>query len=376
MKAGVGFSTDTLSFQAGKTAAAMAVSSSGNPVLSVVFTTDQYDHQQLLAGVKDVVGDSRIVGFCTGGVITDAGVLKQGVGICAISGDTLKAVTSLQAGLSDDPSGVGRRTAEALLASGAKDGTVFVLPNGFGSNISEMLRGLYNTMGPDFKYVGGGSGDTMRFLETFQFTDGGIEHDAVSAALLEGAHIETGIGHGWTPIGSPLVITEACKKRVIEIDGVPAFQAYSKRLGDISVDRFLEFGMKYPFGFPDIFGNYLIRDPLSVNEDQSIDFITEIPSNAVGSLMEGNVEELTRTAREALEKAVVKVGTPAFALFFDCISRYMLMGDEFEKELQVIKDTLGADVPMLGTLSFGEVGSYEDVPLFHNKTLTAAIGGV
>ncbi len=374
MNAGVGHCRGTSSFDAGKKAAAMAVTASGEPVLTILFTTDQYDQVQLLAGVKDVVGASRIAGFCTGGIITAEGAFEQGVGVCTMSGSTLRAVTSLQAGLSADPVGVGQRTAETLLASGAKSGTVFVLPNGFGSNLSEMLRGLYNTMGPDFKYVGGGSGDNLKFFKTFQFTETGIESDAVAAALLEGAHIETSVGHGWKPIGSPLVITEARKKRVIEIDGIPAFTAYSKRLGEIPLDRFSEIGMKHPFGFPDILGNYLIRDPLSVNEDKSIDFITEIPNNAVGSLMEGDVAELTRIAQEALLKAVEKVGTPAFALLFDCISRYVLMGDDFNKELQVLIRAVGEDVPMLGTLTFGEVGSYEDVPLFHNKTLTAAVG--
>lgn len=50
----------------------------------------------------------------------------------------------------------------------------------------------------------------------------------------------------------------------------------------------------------------------------------------------------------------------------------MLMGKDFEKELNVIRETIGIDVPMLGVLTFGEVGSYTNAPLFHNKTLVLA----
>jgi hypothetical protein len=51
------------------------------------------------------------------------------------------------------------------------------------------------------------------------------------------------------------------------------------------------------------------------------------------------------------------------------------MEEDFQKELSVIASAIGRDVPVLGALTFGEVGSYEDVPLLHNKTLTLAAAG-
>ena len=59
----------------------------------------------------------------------------------------------------------------------------------------------------------------------------------------------------------------------------------------------------------------------------------------------------------------------------DCISRVLLMGDRFVEEIQAIRQAVGADVPLLGALSFGEIGSYVDVPLLHNKTTVIAVGG-
>jgi hypothetical protein len=259
MKAGVAYSKQDDSHRAGRNAAEDAVESSGEPVLTFLFTTDSYNQEVVFEAVKEVVGKSKIVGFCGGGVITSEGVFRQGVGVCTLSGDELRVATSLQGGLSEVPRGVGRRAGEELLlASGMDKGTVFILPDGFGTNISEVVRGLYSRMGPNFRYVGGGAGDNLKFFKTFQFTEAGIKSDALAVALLDGLTIHTGIGHGWKPEGDPLVIHDARGKRVFEIDGRPAFDAYSERLGGIRADKFQEYGMLHPLGFPDISGNYLI----------------------------------------------------------------------------------------------------------------------
>ena len=375
MKVGIAYSTLDDSRRAGRTVAEEAVESSGEPALTLLFTTDAYDQEAVYEAVKEVIGASRMAGFCAGGLITAEGVFRQGVGVCTLSGDELRVVTSLQRGLSADPRDAGRRAGEELLASGLEGGTVFVLPDGFAANISEVVRGLYNAMGPDFKYVGGGAGDNLRFFKTYQFTEAGLTSDALAVALLDGLTVETGIGHGWQPSGDPLVVTAAKGKRVFEIDGRPAFDVYSEHLGGIPVNKFAEYGMRYPLGIPDISGKYLIRDPLAVNEDGSIDFVTEIPRTAIVNLMEGDVADLIETARSVAQVAARGVTGPQFALLFDCISRCLLMDAEFERELQAIREAVGMEVPMLGSLTFGEVGSYADVPLFHNKTTVIAVGG-
>ncbi|MFW6115065.1 MAG: FIST signal transduction protein [Thermodesulfobacteriota bacterium] len=374
MKIGVAWSANSDSEQAGEKAAKAAVESSGSPIMTFLFITDAYDQRTVLEAVKNVVSGSKLAGFCCAGIITSHMVLKQGVGVCTVNSDTVQAATSLQGGLSRNPFIVGKNAGKELLANGIDEGTVFLFPDGFGANISETVRGLYNTMGPNFKYVGGGSGDNLRFFKTYQFTETNMMSDALAVAALKGITFETAIGHGWTPLGEPVFIGRTEGKKVIEIDGRPAFEAYKERFTDINIDNFSEYGMRYPLGFPDIWGNYLIRDPIKVNSDQSIDFVTEVPDNAVGYLMEGNVDHLLGTATNVAETICQKMEYPDFVLCMDCVSRYLLMGDEFESELAIIEETIG-NVPILGALTFGEVGSYLDVPHFHNKTLVLASGG-
>lgn len=375
MKTGVSFSNEQDSFRSARNAASEATAVSGEPVLTLVFATDDYDSGEILSGVKSVVRSSRIAGFCCGGVITCEGVQKQGVGVMTLSGD-FKAVTTLKKGLGQDPLGVGENAGRELLKGSAGNGTAVVMPDGFQADISEMLRGLYNQLGPDVQYTGGGTGDNLKFFRTYQFTENGVAENALAAAYLEGLNIGIGIGHGWVPIGSPLVITSVEGKRVYEIDGAPAFKAYSSRLGGIDRDGFSFHAMHHPLGFPDISGQYIIRDPLVVNSDDSIDFVTEIPAHAVGSIMDCRIDGLIETAVHAARRALAAAGEPEFVMLFDCISRTLLMGERFQDEIFSLRRTLGEDVPLLGALTFGEVGSYEDVPLFHNKTTVVVVGSV
>jgi len=369
---GVGYSTDPDSRRAGSEAASKAVKVSGDPAVAFLFTTDSYDQRAVWESVKGVIGDSKLVGVCAGGIIVGDSVLRRGVCILTLSGDGLRVATSLQRGLSEDPRGAGRRVGEELLSGGLRRGTVFVFPDGFAADISKALRGLYDAMGPDFTYVGGGAGDNLNFFRTYQFNEKGVQSDALAAAVLQGVSMSTAIACGWKPRGEPPIITRAQGKTVFEIDDRPAFEVYSELLGGIPPRQFAEYGMRHPIGFPDIWGNYVIRDPWKLNPDGSIEFVTEVPEGAVGYVMTYSQDLVVQSAARAVRKAVEGI-QPRFVLVFDCISRYLLLGAAFADEMRAIRDVVGSKVPLLGMLTFGEIGHHGDVPFFHNKTLVLAI---
>lgn len=89
MKAGVAFSNDSDPGQAGREAAQQAVAESGSPVFPILFTTDAYAPEAVLNAVKKEIGESKLVGFCCGGIITSEGVQLQGVGLCTLGGSVI-----------------------------------------------------------------------------------------------------------------------------------------------------------------------------------------------------------------------------------------------------------------------------------------------
>jgi hypothetical protein len=339
-----------------------------------VFSTEWHDPEALLGAVKRVAGKGKVVGCSAVGAITDGRVRTRGVSIGTLSGEELRVATCLHPGLQEDPRRTGRWSGSELLSSGIDSGLVLALPDGSVTSLYGMTRGLYERMGPDFAYVGGATGCNLRPVRTAQFTEQGVATRAVAAAVVSGVSVGTAIGHGWRTQGTLMVVTRAEGNRVYELDGRSAFDVYSEQLGGIPVNGFGEYGMAHPLGFPDVHGNYLIRDPLALNDDKSIDFVSDVPSGGVANVMGADMPSLIEAARGAAQKAAGQVNRPRFALLFDCVSRRLLMGKQFGEELRAVNEVL-AGIPVLGMLTFGEIGSYADAPLFHNKTIAVAVLG-
>ncbi|MGQ9755788.1 MAG: FIST signal transduction protein [Desulfotomaculales bacterium] len=373
VKAGIGYSRRRDGGEAGREAARQACAQVGKPALAFLFTTEEYDQAAVLSQVLEDTRGARLVGACGAGIVTPEGVLREGVGVLALAGE-VEAATALVSFAPEEPEATGRRLGEALLsASSAPEGTVIVFPDGLAGNIAGMLRGLYDVAGPDFKCVGGGTGDNLRFMATCQMTEAGVASNAVAAALIAGCSFGLGVGHGWKPVGSPLIITRARDRVIYELDERPATAVYAQRVGDLDVERFPEYGMRHPLGIADASGRFIIRDPLLARPDGSIQLMTEVPSRAVAYLMQYEREELLGVTQEVAAAAKGQVRKPRFALAFHCVSRSLLLG--YGVGERIIREALGESVPFLGLLTFGEVAPYDDAPLFHNKTLVVAVGG-
>lgn len=373
MQIGVGYSSDDSPSKAVYLAVEKAKTRTGNPSFTFIFFTDEYDAGTIFEESKKHLGRSKLVGASVPGIIVGTGVMRKGVGVLTFEGSEIEAITCLQEGISDNSFEQGQKTGAELKKNGLERGIVFVVPDGFATNISDLLRGLYDELDIHYSYAGGGAGDNLKFYKTFQFTEQGVSSTAVAAAILKGVEFQVASGHGWEPSGEPMMVTRAKGKTVYELDGLPAFKRYSESLGGIDKEHFSYYGMMYPLGIPSRKGEFLVRDPLFVNEDDSIELVSEIPENTIAMLMKGEVHKLIATADE-VSRQVSSPGKQNVALLFDCISRYILLKEHFKQELEIVQNNIGADTPLFGILSFGEVVGTKGSPLFHNKSLVLAVG--
>ncbi|MEW6459384.1 MAG: FIST N-terminal domain-containing protein [Bacillota bacterium] len=375
MQVGTGFSATASSREAGAEAADQAFRSVEKPVLAFLFSTGGYDQKDVLDGVLSRAGGARVVGACGAGVLTPRGVFRQGVAVLALGGAEVFAVTALERFDERDSEETGRRLAKSLLAEApVRGGTVFVFPDGLAKNVGRMLCGLYGAMGPDFRYVGGATGDNQRLVNLCQVTERGAATRSVAAALVWGCSFGVGLGHGWKETGAPLIITRARGRVLYELDGHPALDVYSRRVEGLDRRNFAVSGAAHPLGLVDAAGRFIIRDPVRVLPGGAVQMATDVPPRAVAFLMAAGKDDMLEASRGAASGAARTVRAPRFALVFDCVSRFLFLG-EGAGEVAVIRYALGA-IPFVGFLSFGEVAAYEDVPLVHNKSLVVACGGV
>ena len=93
--------------------------------------------------------------------------------------------------------------------------------------------------------------------------------------------------------------------------------------------------------------------------------------------MIGTKESCLNATRQAVEE--VKKGLQGhpidFALVFDSVSRYILLGRHANQELQIVKEALGKNTPIIGLYTYGEQAplratSYLGKSYLHNQTFT------
>lgn len=374
MNVGLGYSTLKDPYQAGKEAAREAVSASGDPVIVFLFTTYYDDPQALFRGVKESVKNSRIIGASSEAIIIYDRLVSRGVGVLSISGPEIIAKTYVQEHLEKTAVRMGEKAGRVLLESGLDDGTLIVFFSKRVIDISEFLSGLYNVMGPGFRYIGGGFGKSPESQYFCSYTDDGVSKGPINIAFIGGIDINISLGHGFSIMRDPLIITETSKNRIIEIDGMPASDVYRERLRNSKNRDLFSYMVLHPLGFPGLSGEYLIRDPIRLNTDKSISFATKIHKGSVGYIMKGDIRHLIESSRCIAKEGIRGVSKPGFAIVFDCISRSSLMRERFKLELEAIRESIGTDVPIVGMLTWGEIGGKVS-PEFLNKTLVIGIGG-
>ena len=364
MKFGMGFSKNEDSRSAVEEAAKKALK--GRPVFSMIFTTGGYKQEAVVETANELFRGSKFVGICGAGILTSEKTLKRGVGVLTFYGD-IKVETSIQKP-GDNLEEVGRTAGRDLLKSGISGGTVFVFPESSSKNISETITSLYNTMGPDYTYLGGVSGYDFD-SNSCQFTEMGVANGGFTAVLVNGLSIKTACGHGWKPRNVPLIMNRVQNKKVLEINGKTALEVYRAEADAFNTTELKMYGIPNPLGFPDLDGNFMIRDPIEINHDGSMDFLTEIQPNSMGYLMEADLDDIINNTQEVAE-AIKKQGRkPDLLLVFNCLFYYNLVK---RKSKGISLGDIFHDVPVFGVLTFGEVGSYSEVPMLQNKTLIIA----
>jgi len=361
-------------------AAGRAMEGAGRAQLALVFTTDHYDFEGVARQSSRLLGDTPWVGCCTAGVFAGDELLRRGivVGVLGDGAGGLSLGVGISGPVSADARAAGRSAVrEAIKAlPGSQDANraLILLPDAITGNGAGVVRGAAQEAGSLFYWAGGGAGDNLRFMETAQFAHGRAFRDHVVAIALEGSSFGVGIRHGWRPYGPPHMVTRAEGARVIELDYMPAFEVYRQvaaKHGDtVTREGFAAFAMSHPLGVPQADGEHVIRDPLAVEADDSLRCVAEVPEGTCVRVMRGDRQLLLEAARQAAARARSAMpGGVGGAVVFDCVSRSLMLEREIGAELAAFRRELGEDVPLVGCLTFGEVGALgTGVPKFHNKT--------
>lgn len=281
-------------------------------------------------------------------------------------------------GLGKDPDGLADLI-DADAFGDARGGTVFVIVDGKSLHVNALLAAVFETVGLDVAYLGGGCGSLDFETRPVVFTNEGVRADA---AVLAFVPVASGIGlaHGMSSVDGPFKVTEASGTTVKTIDWKPAAAFYREAVSgqpDHGTGKrsFVDTDAHFALGMNRLGSERVVVEPVAEHDGGALGFMVEMSEGDFVDLMhisEDDVVAAARTSRAAAEDALG--ASPTGFVTFDCVSRRMFLEERFAEELEALGD---GSVDHVGALTFGgEVGTggrhYLD---YHNRTCVVGAFG-
>lgn len=252
------------------------------------------------------------------------------------------------------------------------DTTAIVLIDGLSDKMKELADTVFDKLGSNVKYIGGGAGYYDLKHRPCIFNNTGLHIDALHICIVK-SKVELAVKHGWNRVDGPFTVTEADKNVLSKLDGYKAFEVYRDVIEDhenitINKEDFFVYAKDHPFG---IVSNgqseIVVRDPIMLDDENNIICVAGIPCYSELYILKGNIDSLLSSSLEIAEYCAAKAPAQYRPLLFDCISRAMFMDNRFDEELSNIQNKLAFSVE--GALSIGEISSQKNGNLIiHNKS--------
>ncbi len=375
---GIGHSGVSDPAEAGALAAAGALEGSDARLL-VVFCSDSYDLDSLLAGIRRKARETPLIGCSTAGEIATGGPGDAGVVVMALGGPGFSISTAAGGCAAHGLRGAGAEAAACLAEVEDRPHRVLLLlTDGLAGDQQEIVRGAYGVVGAGVPLVGGCAGDDLKMKATFQLHgDQVLERSGVAAAIASDAPLGVGVRHGWRRVGDPMLVTRSADNRVLTLDDRPALDVYLEQLDPPEEVRrdpveFTRFALTHPLGLGRRSGEDHVRFIGGADFDErSLVCIAEVPQGGAAWLMEGDDESVLEATDAACSDALSPLAgqRPLGVLAFDCIARRGVLGDEgIRAEVDRVAANAG-DAPVAGFYTYGEIARTRGVSGFHNQTL-------
>ena len=354
------------------------------PDFVFMFATVGYDQRSLLQAMREATGSAPLSGCSAEGTISgdDADESNFSVVVMAISSEELRWTNGLARGLSTDSRAAGQQVARGLSSGlGADAVGLFVFPDGTTVNFDHLFAGLEGNL-PSDRFLpiwGGGAGDNLALVQTYQYCDDEIVSDGVAYALLSGmARPVSVIGIGYVPIGGERMVTRSQGNVIYEIDGKPTLEVLQEYLPDSALaENWQSYAITFALCFRALSymkdEEYFVQTILSVDEtDGSAIVQTEVQEGTSVWLSSRDQEKVTTGLDRVVYRIKQELGgnQPKLVFQCDCVSRGKTMFREQEKMrlLRQFPQAVCPDVPWAGFYTYGEIGPVDKHNCYHIYT--------
>jgi len=254
--------------------------------------------------------------------------------------------------------------------------TAIVFVDGLSGRMQDLTDTVYGKLGSCVTYVGGGAGYYDMIHRPCIFNSKQVYQDAMYVCVVKNK-TRISVEHGWKKLNGPYYVKNSHDNVLTDLDNYTAFEVYRRVIEEeenltLFKEDFFLYAKDHPFGIVEEDGTLIVRDPVSVNENDEIICVAGIPAGSEVYVLRGDANTLLESSLKITIAARLNAPEKYKPLLFDCISRAMFLEDRFTEELENIQD--GMRYTVEGALSLGEIACRENGELvIHNKSTVLAV---
>lgn len=380
MRAGVGYSDNPETAEAGRQAVREALEQAGrnDPCdLVMLFATARHDAEVLRRAVADIVGERvPIVGGGAVGAISNHAYGYAGdqivLALFWLEDTACDIIT--EGGLTGSETDVGRRLGKKLAEHGVTpESQVFLFYDAIDRTqggirmvmATYLLAAVEESLGFLPALNGAGLQGDYLLTPTRQWLGDAVgEHHALALIFSGAVRVDTVIMHGCRPATGYYTVTKADRQTILEINGEPALRFMDRLLGSaITPDAypfFLIFGVNKGEKWSEFDENsYASRLCLAIDKEREGIVMFE-PDMAEGTEFQVMYRSLNLDyMAPKMEQLFENLGDrePVFALYIDCAGRAAGFGGIDLEDAVVVQKTVEGRVPLLGIYTGVEIAS-------------------
>jgi len=386
VKSGVGYVDHTDSLEAGRKCAEKAMNngSLSRSDFTVAFCGGNHDPINFLKAVREVVGESTLIGGTGVGVITNEKSSYGGyeAGVAVVSSDSMRFDAVTVGGLKEGEERAGEELGHRLAGMSEQDAQAILLfydsikeppPPMPRLNVgSQLLRGVERGLGSSHApLLGGGMLKDYQFSGSYVFAnDLAVEQHAVGVVISGDCKVHHGISHGCEPASDYHTITSIEGPVVRELDGRPALDVIEDIIGAGAARDWQQYSLLVTLGAnysADPYGDfdenqYVNRLIAAANPDEGsvVLFESDFGPGERVQIMRRSNEHMLSSARQMSNDVLSSIGKsdPFLALYIDCAGRTSGFSGAGTEEGAIIQETIGSQMPLLGFYSGVEIAPF------------------
>lgn len=355
-----------------------------SPKVLMVHASIGHDFNEIADEFRRLMPETIMVGASCCGIVGSEGVSEslKDMAVMGIYGEEVY-VSHSDGIFGKNAFEVTRSVSQKLKDQNPDINMVYIMASGIDIANDRCIEGIEDVFGEEVHIFGATSADNMRGEVSYQiFNDKVFEHSIFLVGFADKSlKVETQATHGFVGMEQAMVVTKANGNIIEELNGKPAWDEYTHRLG-LSSDA--ECGDTIPIGAlgeklkPQLakeYGNDLLLRVVTQHNGNSMYYATTIEEGTELYLTTRDEELIFDEMDRIVKELIQRIGNSEVVAVFhaDCLARGRFLFNRIIKEELVAKMQFpfykeGNCPPWIGMYGFGEFARLGGRNQYHNYT--------